>query len=261
MILDDVIAAYRAMGIQCGDVIEVSSDVRGMVMRMRHESKMRGSSPKSFEGYMDAIIDALQNLVGCTGTLLFPTYTWGFCKGETWDYEQTCGETGLLSNQALLRDEFRRTKHPIYSFAVWGRDRDLLVSLENKDSFGADSPFAYLHEKGKFNVSLGAASFFTFTHYVEQCNHVDYRYTKDFTAPYTINGKTDLRTYSMMVRILEPQEVLTIPAESSDLLYGWGLQEKTVEGILLRAIDFRKAYDRISWDIQSNGAKHIMRWL
>lgn len=261
MILDDVIAVYRAMGVQRGDVIEVSSDVRAMVMRMRQEEKRKGITPKSFGGYMDEIIDALQALVSSEGTLLFPTYTWAFCKGEAWDYEHTLGETGILSNHVLRREDFTRTKHPLYSFAVWGKDRDFLVALENKDSFGPDSPFAYLHEKGRFNISLGAPSFFTFTHYVEQCCHVDYRYKKNFTAPYTVHGKTEQRTYSMTVRVLEPREACSIPAESADLLHGWGMQEETVDGILLRAIDFKKAYNRISWDIQSNGAKHIMRWL
>lgn len=260
MILQDIIAAFCEMGVQRGDVIEVSSDVRAMIMRMRHESKMQGRTPKSFAGYMDEIIDALQDLVGIEGTLLFPTYTWGFCKGNVWDYENTPGETGALSNHALSRKEFKRTKHPIYSFAVWGKDQDFLVSLENKDSFGADSPFVYLHEKGRFNISLGAPSFFTFTHYVEQCRRVSYRYSKDFTAPYTIHGETEQRTYSMTVRYLEPREALSIAAESSDLLVGRGLLKRVVSGILLQAIDFKKAYETISWDIQSNGAKHIMRW-
>ena len=42
MILDDVISVYREMGIRRGDVIEVSSDVRAMIMRMRHEAKANG---------------------------------------------------------------------------------------------------------------------------------------------------------------------------------------------------------------------------
>ena len=260
MIWDDVISVYRERGIGRGDVIEVSSDVRAMIMRMRHEAKTNGRVSKSFAEYMDDIINALQDLVGREGTLLFPTYTWRFCKGEEWDYDSTPGETGALSNQALSREDFKRTKHPIYSFAVWGKDQEFLVNLENRDSFGKDSPYAYLHEKGRCNIALGVSSFFTFTHYVEQCNHVDYRYGKDFTAPYTINGQKELRTYSMSVRLLEPREVLSLAAESSGLLDGRGLLKKTVEGILLEAVDFKKAYEAISWDIQSNDAKHIMRW-
>ena len=64
----------------------------------------------------------------------------------------------------------------------------------------------------------------------------------------------------MSVRLLEPREVLSLAAESSGLLDGRGLLKKTVEGILLEAVDFKKAYEAISWDIQSNDAKHIMRW-
>lgn len=261
MILDDIISAYRKMGVRRGDVIEVSSDVRTAIMCMRHEAKAAGAVPKTFAAYMDNIIDALQNLVGREGTLLLPTFTWKFCKGQEWDYDNTLGETGALSNYALSREDFKRTRHPIYSFAVWGKDQELLVNIENKDSFGVDSPFSYLHKKGHFNISFGAPEFFTFTHYVEQCNNVDYRYEKFFTAPYTIDGQTESRTYSMTVRCLEPREVLSIPAESTTLLDGRGLQQRTVKGVLLRAIDFKEAYEAISWDIQLNNAKHIMRWL
>ena len=82
MILDDIISVYREMGVRRGDVIEVSSDVRTAIMCMRHEEKAAGAEPKTFAAYMDDIIDALQNLVGREGTLLFPAFTWKFCKGQ-----------------------------------------------------------------------------------------------------------------------------------------------------------------------------------
>jgi len=260
MLLDDIIAVYRRMGVREGDVIEVSSDVRALVTQMRHEAKKRGEKPQAIPYYLGNIIEALKEMVGREGTLLFPTYNWGFCRGEAWDYNNTLGETGALSNYALSLPEFKRTRHPIYSFAVWGKDQEYLVSLDNEDSFGDGSPFAYLHQKGRLNISLGAPSFFTFTHYVEQCNHVAYRFKKAFTALYTMDGVTIPKTYSMTVRRLEPREALSIAAESSDLLDGKGLVKEYVSGIILQAIDFRAAYETISWDIKHNNAAHIMRW-
>lgn len=260
MLLDDIIAAYRQMGVREGDVIEVSSDVRALVTQMRHEAKNRGEKPQPIPCYLGEIIESLKEMVGGEGTLLFPTYSWGFCRGEAWDYNKTLGETGALSNHALSLPEFRRTRHPIYSFAVWGKDQEYLVNLDHADSFGVGSPFAYLHQKGHLNISLGAPSFFTFTHYVEQCNHVAYRFKKEFTAPYTMDGVTTSKTYSMTVRRLEPREALSIAAESSDLLDGKGLVKEYVSGIILQAIDFRAAYETISWDIAHNNAAHIMRW-
>ena len=44
-----------------------------------------------------------------------------FCEGKDFDYKKTQSKCGLLSNIALKRDDFLRTKNPIYSFAVTGK--------------------------------------------------------------------------------------------------------------------------------------------
>lgn len=89
----------------------------------------------------------LQTIVGAEGTLLFHTFFWSFCHGGTFDYDKTLGETGILSNRALKRLDFIRTQHPIYSFAVWGKDARYLAALNNVDAFAHDSPFEYMYQK------------------------------------------------------------------------------------------------------------------
>ena len=51
--------------------------------------------------------------------ILFPTFNWDFCKGKSFNYNNTRSMTGSLSNVALKRPDFKRSKNPIYSFAVW----------------------------------------------------------------------------------------------------------------------------------------------
>ena len=60
---------------------------------------------------------------------------------------------GSMGSFALKRKDFRRTKNPIYSFAVTGKDKDYLCNLNHNNCFDFDSPFGYLiknHAKNAF---------------------------------------------------------------------------------------------------------------
>lgn len=133
MINEEILKILQEQGIKKGDILLVSSDVTQLILKLCGgiENFNRSIAKK----YCNDIIDTLQNLIGEEGTLLFPTYNWGWCKGKPFIYEKTLGETGALGNAALKRTDFKRTKHPIYSFAVWGKDKDKLVSLNNVDSW------------------------------------------------------------------------------------------------------------------------------
>lgn len=205
-VLKNLEAKLQDAGIGKGSVVVVASDVRALLVYLMHEDRKKNKKRKSLQAYMDDIIDMLENLVGEEGTLLFQTFTWIFCKGEAFDYDKTEGETGVLSNRALKRPEFKRTQHPIYSFAVWGKDMDYLVSMDNKEAFAKGSPFGYMHEKNAVYVSIGVFDAInshgtSFLHYIEECNSVEYRFIKDFTAPYIIGGKTEERTYSFFCSV------------------------------------------------------------
>lgn len=197
--MEEILSILKSLGIDRGDVLFVSSDITRLFWMFQQE--------KNVELSVDEFIDGLQALVGESGTLIFPTYNWSFCKGETWDYHKTKCLTGSLGIKALKRSDFRRTQHPIYSFAVWGKDQDLLCSMNNVSSFGIDSPFAYFDKVHAKNLVIDVVltHCFTFVHYVEQLSGiVTYRYEKNFTADYTdADGNTCARTYSMFVRDLD----------------------------------------------------------
>ncbi|HIZ89018.1 MAG TPA: DUF4910 domain-containing protein [Candidatus Mucispirillum faecigallinarum] len=152
------------------------------------------------------ILDTVISKLGSTGTLLLPVYNWDFCHGVTFDYKNTQSKTGHLGNLALKRDDFKRTKNPIYSFAVWGKDKDYLCSIDPVISLGKDSVFGYLHRVNAKNVVLDVdiSDHYTICHYVEQVHGVPYRYNKYFKADYIDEyGNKSRKTYSMSVRYLE----------------------------------------------------------
>ena len=246
----------NAFDIKKGDVVFISSDVLKMLFL-----GIASNCPVDLNHFIGILIDK----VGPTGTLLFPTYNWDFCKGKTFDYHNTPSKTGSLGTFALKHEGFRRTKHPIYSFAVWGKDQEYLCSLNNVHSFGIDSPFAFLKEKNALNILLdvGFKNSFTFVHYVEeQSGCVKYRYQKMFHAKYIDEfGKISDASYSMFVRNLDLNVVNTIDPIAQIMEEKGIVQRNEVRSITIFRVRFAEAYPVIMDDIIHNKSRNICTYI
>ena len=241
----------RICGIKKDDVVFVSSDITDLFITCKRNGEIFDAN---------TFIDKLIESVGAEGTLLFPTYNWDFCKGITFDYNKTKCLTGFLGQVALKRKDFRRTKHPIYSFAVYGKDKDYLCNLDNVSSFGSNSPFAYFEKVGAKNVIIGLHynECFTYNHYVEQKVGVPYRFEKTFKANYIDElGNSEMRCYSMYVRYLD-LDVDTNFIEMGQELEDKGVSVlKIINGIPFRIIDMKKCVPLIENDIRYNKCRKI----
>ncbi len=237
--------------IEKGDTILFSSDVirLGLYFHKNHEKLD-----------LNEFLDLLVQKVGSEGTILLPTYNWGFCVGETFDYKNTPSKTGAIGQAALTHPSFKRTRHAFYSWAVAGKDRDYLCSLENTDAFGNNSPFNYLYEKKGKNVILDVSmqNCFTFVHFVEQSVGIPYRYIKNFTADYIDeNSIKSTRTYSMYVRDYDLDAKCVLDPMEKQLIEK-GIVTVTNVGLSrILEVPLDKAYDEIKDDILNNKAKKI----
>lgn len=183
--------------IRKGDIVYVVSDVLALSIQCRERGERF-----DIQKFIDSILDK----VGEEGTVLFPTFNWDFCKGKTFDYKKTVSKTGALGNAALKRQDIKRSKHPIYSFAVWGKYQEKLTSMDPADAFGPGTIFEFLHKNHAKALVVGLTTMegLTFCHYVEQIVGVPYRYLKNFTADYVdAEGNCSAKTYSMYVRDLD----------------------------------------------------------
>ncbi|MBX1795667.1 hypothetical protein ELQ27_03395 [Campylobacter sp. CH185] len=207
---------------------------------------------------LNFLLDCMKDNVD---TLAIHTFNWDFCKGLAYDILNSKSQTGALGNIALKRDDFRRTKHPIYSFAVAGKFQKELVALENKGAFDNNSPFAFMYKNNTkmIIVNLPLQDSFTFVHYVEECLKADYRFNKSFEALYTDEkGFTQLKTYDMFVR---KDGVLTDVNGLEDLFIKENVMElKKFENLCIKKIDLSRAYDIIVKDIKDNHAKNLMSY-
>lgn len=243
------------MGIKRGDTVLLTSDITDLYLQCQEHGEQFDPN---------ILLDKFQEAVGEEGTLLIPTYNWGFCKGKTFNYLRTPSKTGAIGNAALRRKDFVRTKHPIYSFAVWGKDADELYAMENVESFGADSPFAYLEKVNAINVFIGSASLrnsFTYIHYIEQKSGASYRFSKTFRSQYIdADGQKSERDYAMYVRNFDLDVVCT-PDPFVDELYANGVVKSGLLGsVPYEMIRFRDVTPFILNDILHNRSRKLCRY-
>lgn len=240
--------------IEKGDVILLTSDITDLFLQCQENGEILD---------VNILLDNFQEAIGEEGTLLIPTYNWGFCQGKAFDYKKTPSKTGAIGNAALRRKDFTRTKHPIYSFAVWGKDAVKLVEMDNIESFGPDSPFAYLEQVDAKNVFIGASlrNSFTYIHYIEQKLKAPYRFSKVFRSHYIDQDKVDtVRDYSMYVRDLD-LDVVCAPNPFVDILYAnQVVQHGLINGVPYEVIRFSEVTPYIQNDILYNRSKNLCKY-
>ncbi|MCB0390339.1 MAG: AAC(3) family N-acetyltransferase [Bdellovibrionales bacterium] len=160
----------------------------------------------SVENKLKTLVESFQNILGENGTLIVPTFTYSFCEGKSYNPQTSKvneSQFGIFPNYILSRNDFVRTMDPIFSVAIWGKDKAYFQDLNLESSFGEGTIFHKLHLKNAKIVCLGCSlDRVTFVHYVEQLNKVDYRYIKSFNGQIIIDGKPVDKNVDYYVRDL-----------------------------------------------------------
>jgi aminoglycoside 3-N-acetyltransferase len=101
---------------------------------------------------------------------------------------------------------------------------------------------------------------FTFAHYAEESERVDYRYLKSFFAHYTDEfGQTERRMYSMYVRDVK-RGVVTYLHPLAQLLDEMGIAPRySINQISCTNIDLAASYAVMVDDIRNNQARNLYR--
>jgi len=246
----------KHLHINRGDNIFVTSDVKQLLY---------GLVSNNDDTDLNILIDGIIDIIGEEGTLVFPTFNWDFCKGVPFDIKKTPCKTGSLGKEALKRDDFKRTKHAIYSFAVWGKGQQEMCACKNKSSFGYDSPFTYMTENNFKNLFIDKdfRHSFVYVHYCEeQTGKIPYRYLKDFTADYTDeDGKTTKKTFAMNVRDLELDVTNRIDEFEEDFIAADAMEKFFVNDIEYKIVDLKKVFPIIQEDVRHNRSRKVCSYI
>ena len=252
-------AKFKEIGIRQGDILYVASDITRYMYNLyaMYENKVK----EYYVRETNFIIDALEAVLGTKGTLLFPVFTWDFCHGKGFNYRKTKGACGSLANRALVRKDFQRTQHPLYSFMVHGHYTSELLALKNTDSWSEDSPFGWLHrhDAKQLHFDVNLTDGLTFMHYMEQQLQVKYRFRKSFTGNYVdADGKVTQRLYTMYVRNYDLHVENHMPADFLDRISNITYIDDAVR---LQVFSIREACKLIQEDFINNQGQNIMRYV
>jgi len=145
-------SALRRAGLSRGDVAFVHVDLGGL------------GSPAGAEAEPwpeRKLYETLQALLGPEGTLIVPTYTFSFCRRETFDVQGTATAGGPWSPTAAFLEYVRsrpgavRSADPIHSVAGLGPRAAELLQGTAATCFGPGSVFERLHRAGAKICMIG----------------------------------------------------------------------------------------------------------
>ena len=212
------------LNIKRGDTVLVNSNILKIIIK----SKAKINALE--------LIDVLKKKVTKKGTLIFPTYSWDFCKYNRFDYLNTKSICGSLSNCSLIDKDFIRSKNPIYSFSIYGKNKKRIASMSHNDCFSLDSPFGYLiKNKGKnLFIDIDHKEANTFVHVAEQLCKVNYRYSKIFSGIYT-NEKRKKKKIQVKMYVRKSYVDSTVIKKKADIIFK---QKKFLKNVSFKKIHF-----------------------
>jgi aminoglycoside N3'-acetyltransferase len=143
-------------------------------------------------------------------TILMPTFTSGFDKDGVCDLDITPSQTGALSEYFRSCPNVQRTCSAFFSFAVYGPNTEMLISLRPDEAWGSDSLYEWMYNQDAAIVTLGLhPTHCSYTHFGEWLNRkkISYRFNKTFSGALIHDEVTRRHTETLFIRKRDPEPV------------------------------------------------------
>jgi aminopeptidase-like protein/aminoglycoside N3'-acetyltransferase len=208
---DELKKALISVGLQKGDIV------------ICHLGMSKLGTPKEiYEGKskFDVIYEAITETIGPQGTLITPTFSYSFCKGEIFDPLETPSEVGYFGEALRKIKGAKRSLEPIFSVAGIGPKVDELLDDLPNDCYGKDSVYDRLRQRNAKLCNIGVSLYYTpFIHHAERmAGGVPYRFLKLFSGYIKKDGKLVKENWIYMVRVLgDFSEPVSIEPDASKL--------------------------------------------
>lgn len=189
----ELISALKRSGLKKGDIVFGHSNIG--YFGFPEEGKDQNTIFKT-------ILESFFEVIGPEGTIVAPTFTYSFPKGEVFDPDNTPGIGGVFSELIRELPESYRSIDPSVSVvAVGGKAKELTANMPS-DSYDENGIFGrLLNQNAKVcNMNIDAAT--TFVHYAERKYQVPYRFDKTFKGTISINGEKKNIENTIWVRYL-----------------------------------------------------------
>jgi aminoglycoside 3-N-acetyltransferase len=133
---------------------------------------------------VNCFINLLFDHIGPEGTLIIPTYTLNSYSENIFDINKSKIMSGILGEAASKNKKFTRTIHPVYSNAIWGRNKDFYLKQNATTCFGNGSFFDLFSQNENSYVLMAGLNFNgpTLYHYYDQKYKAKGRFVKEFNT-------------------------------------------------------------------------------
>lgn len=186
--------ALQKIGVNKGDTIFSHSNV-GFFGRPEGAFNERN--------IFNTIKNAIFEVIGDSGTLIVPTFTYSFCNNKLFDIENSKSNCGFFAEMVRKSPDSYRSCDPLISVAAIGKLAKYFTQNAPENSYGDDSFFdRFFNSNGKIcNFNFDAGS--TFVHYVERKLKVPYRFDKTFNGEIKEGNKLKNKQATIFVRHLK----------------------------------------------------------
>lgn len=191
--------ALQSLGVAMGDVLFSHSNIG--FFGLPEEGRTAEAACRVIrDGFFDAL--------GPTGTLVVPTFTYSFPKGESFDPDLSPSTCGIFTEFIRTLPGSQRSEDPCVSVSAIGHRAEELTSEVPENSYGPGSFFERLHLAGGkiCNMNFDAGS--TFLHYVERELKVPYRFDKTFEGTIRKRGRKLKKRSTIWVRNLSSDDTV-----------------------------------------------------
>lgn len=196
---DELFSALSEVGLCLGDAVLVHSDMVSLGI------------PKEFVEHSEAVCgvvyDSIRTIVGEKGTIIVPTFTYSFCKGEDFDVDGSPSKVGSFSEFVRRLPGAVRNNDPLFSFAAIGPERNLITDYYSNSTFSPESsPFRNFYSRNVKILLLGVdLRYLTAAHFSEQRIAAPHRFDKLFSGRLIVKDKIRKISWVYSVRVNIPQ--------------------------------------------------------
>ena len=189
----DLKDAFFAIGLKKGDLVFSHSNIGYFGIP---------EGEKSVDNAFNTILNALFDVIGETGTLVVPTFTYSFSQGKIFDYDNTPSDCGIFTEKIRNLSQSYRSEDPNVSVTAIGHLSKEITENVPENTYGENSFFDRFYKKNGIICNLNFDAGSTFIHYVEKCLNVPYRFDKTFTGILIKNSVKYKRKSTIWVRYL-----------------------------------------------------------
>jgi aminoglycoside 3-N-acetyltransferase len=192
------------IGIKKKDTVYLGVNLGGAFKNYKNEIFQNSSLKNIRESCSKLIFQTLTNYLGAEGTIICPTFTFYFIQKKIFNIHKSKSDLGYFENFFLNQKNIIRSEHPIYSIAIWGKNKKIVKPCGGF-SFGANSPFSnFINYKVKFlNIGIKWIDTCTYLHHLEHLNGINHRFYKPTKGKIIYKEKSKTKIYYNPVRFMK----------------------------------------------------------